>query len=206
MTKGACMPTITTHTRAGSDASRQRHLPGEEGMWVFIFGDMTVFAMLFGVYLYYRAADVAEFNRSQLLLNQTFGVVNTLVLLTSSLLVVTALRAIRGGALPLARWLLYGAMACGVAFIANKAIEYGQKISMDIVPATNDFFMYFYVMTGLHLLHVVIGLALLWFMVTLTRRQVRGDRELRYLEGAACFWHMVDLLWIVIFPLLYLVK
>ena len=206
MTKGACMPTITTHTRAGNDAPRQRHLPGEEGMWVFIFGDMTVFAMLFGVYLYYRAADVAEFNRSQLLLNQTFGVVNTLVLLTSSLLVVTALRAIRGGALPLARWLLYGAMACGVAFIANKAIEYGQKISMDIVPATNDFFMYFYVMTGLHLLHVVIGLALLWFMVTLTRRQVRGDRELRYLEGAACFWHMVDLLWIVIFPLLYLVK
>ncbi|MGN7780416.1 cytochrome c oxidase subunit 3 [Mycolicibacterium sp. 22603] len=206
MTKGAWMPTITTHTRAGSDAPRQRHLPGEEGMWVFIFGDMTVFAMLFGVYLYYRAADVAEFNRSQLLLNQTFGVVNTLVLLTSSLLVVTALRAIRGGALPLARWLLYGAMACGVAFIANKAIEYGQKISMDIVPATNDFFMYFYVMTGLHLLHVVIGLALLWFMVTLTRRQVRGERELRYLEGAACFWHMVDLLWIVIFPLLYLVK
>ncbi|MDO3399492.1 cytochrome c oxidase subunit 3 [Mycolicibacterium neoaurum] len=206
MTKGASMPTTAKHTPAGKDVPRQRHLPGEEGMWVFIFGDMTVFAMLFGVYLYYRGADTAEFNQSQLLLNQTFGVVNTLVLLTSSLLVVTALRAVRGGALELARRLLYGAMACGVVFIVNKAIEYGEKISMGLVPATNEFFMYFYVMTGLHLLHVVIGLALLWFMVTLTRRPARGERQQRYLEGAACFWHMVDLLWIVIFPLLYLVK
>lgn len=175
-------------------------------MWVFIFGDMTVFAMLFGVYLYYRGADTAEFNRSQLLLNQTFGVVNTLVLLTSSLLVVTALRAVRADAPTVARRLLYGAMACGVIFIANKAIEYGEKISVGLLPDTNQFFMYFYVMTGLHLFHVVIGLALLWFMVVVTRRSTRGDRELRYLEGAACFWHMVDLLWIVIFPLLYLVK
>jgi nitric oxide reductase NorE protein len=72
-----------------------RHLPGEEGIWVLIFGDMTVFAILFGVSLYYRGAQPVVFDSSQLRLNQTFGAVNTLVLLTSSMLVVTAVRAVR---------------------------------------------------------------------------------------------------------------
>lgn len=175
-------------------------------MWVFIFGDMTVFAMLFGVYLYYRGQDAAQFNQSQTSLSQTFGVANTLILLTSSLLVVTALRAVRRGCAPLARGLIYGAMLCGLIFIINKVIEYSDKIGHGLVPATNQFFMYFYVMTGLHLFHVVIGLGLLRFVVELTRRPILGAREQSYLEGSACFWHMVDLLWIVIFPLLYLVR
>lgn len=181
-------------------------MPGEEGVWVFIFGDMTVFAILFGVYLYYRGAQPELFDDSQARLNQTFGAVNTLVLLTSSLLVVTAVRAVRRHAHALARNLTYAAMVCGVVFIVNKAIEYGQKISHGLVPATNQFFMYFYVMTGLHLIHVVIGIGLLGFAVILTRRTSLSTREQGYLEGAGCFWHMVDLLWIVIFPLLYLVK
>ncbi|MGU3500952.1 cytochrome c oxidase subunit 3 [Mycobacterium sp. C31M] len=199
-------PVAADDRSSAEKSDPQRHLPGEEGMWVFIFGDMTVFALLFGVYLYYRGQDVAQFNESQLLLNQTFGVVNTLVLLTSSLLVVTAVRAVRRGALPLARWLTIGAIVCGLIFVANKAVEYSEKIAHGLVPATNDFFMYFYVMTGLHLFHVAIGLALLLFVVKLTRRPALDGREQRYLEGSACFWHMVDLLWIVIFPLLYLVK
>jgi len=185
---------------------RTRHLPGEEGIWVLIFGDMTVFAILFGVYLYYRGAQPVVFDSSQLRLNQTFGAVNTLVLLTSSMLVVTAVRAVRANASVLARRLVYGAMVCGVIFVINKAIEYGDKIAHGLVPATNQFFMYFYVMTGLHLLHVVIGMALLLFITRLTRRTALTAREMGYLEGSACFWHMVDLLWIVIFPLLYLVK
>ncbi|KUI34256.1 cytochrome c oxidase subunit 3 [Mycobacterium sp. GA-2829] len=200
----------TSQTATGRPTTKkagvERHLPGEEGMWVFIFGDMTVFALLFSVYLYYRGQDVATFDESQLQLNQTFGVVNTLVLLTSSLLVVTAVRAVRRDDLRLARLLTYGAILCGVIFVINKVIEYSEKLANGIVPATNQFFMYFYVMTGLHLFHVAIGLALLWFFIRLTRRPALGERELSYLEGSACFWHMVDLLWIVIFPLLYLVK
>ncbi|MDX1875102.1 cytochrome c oxidase subunit 3 [Mycolicibacterium sp. 120266] len=190
---------------AGQSRS-ERRLPAEEGVWVFVFGDMTVFAMLFGVYMYYRGQDPALFDTSQKGLNQTFGVVNTLVLLTSSLLVVNAVRAVRAGARPLARWLIYAAMACGVIFVANKTLEYADKIAHGITPATNQFFMYFYVMTGLHLVHVLLGLALLGLIVKLTHKPVLGDRDVGYLEGAACFWHMVDLLWIVIFALLYLVK
>lgn len=202
MTSARTQPAAATREKTQPEV----RLPAEEGVWVFLFGDMTVFALLFSVYLYYRGQDPALFNTSQLKLNQTFGVVNTLVLLTSSLLVVTAVRAMRQNAHQLARWLTYGAMACGVIFVINKAIEYGLKISHGVVPATNQFFMYFYVMTGLHLFHVAIGLVLLGLVAKLTRKPALDGRDQGYLEGAACFWHMVDLLWIVIFPLLYLVK
>ena len=180
-------------------------MPGEEGTWVFIFGDLTVFAILFGVFLYYRGQESAVFTSSQRSLNEAFGLANTLILLTSSLFVVTAVRAVRRGANVLAGRLIIGAMVCGLGFIVNKGFEYGQKVSHDLVPTTNEFFMYYYVMTGLHLLHVIIGMLLLALAFVLSRRPSLSDRQHGYLDGAACFWHMVDLLWIVLFALLYLV-
>lgn len=183
-----------------------RRLPGEEGTWVFLFGDMTVFAVLFGTYLYYRGAEPVLFDGSQARLNPTFGVANTLILLSSSLLVVTAVRAVRQRENVLAGRLIVGAMVCGALFVVNKGVEYAQKISQGFLPASDQFFMYFYGMTGLHLVHVVLGIGLLWFMLTLTRRSELTEWQNSYLDGAACFWHMVDLLWIIIFPLLYLVK
>lgn len=185
--------------------TRTYRLPAEEGTWVFIFGDMTVFALLLGVYLYYRGADPTQFADSQQRLNRVFGVVNTLVLLTSSLLVVTAVRAVRRGCAVLATRLILGAMGCGTVFVINKALEYGEKISHNLVPTTNQFFMYFYVMTGLHLAHVLVGLVMLGLIAVLSRRAPLSARQHAYLDGAACFWHMVDLLWIVVFALLYLV-
>lgn len=193
-------------SRVSADRDPERRLPAEEGVWVLIFGDMTVFAVLFGAYLYYSGTQPGVVEESRMQLNQTFGIVNTLVLLTSSLLVVTAVRAVRRGGGLLARRLVYGAVACGAVFVLNKVIEYSQKISHGLVPTTNQFFTYFYVLTGLHLLHVLIGIALLVFMIRLTRHPDLTSRQNGYLEGCACFWHMVDLLWIVIFPLLYLVK
>jgi nitric oxide reductase NorE protein len=192
-------------TAAGARLHSSRRLPGEEGLWVFIFGDMTVFAVMFGVYLYYRGRDTELFAESQTHLNQGVGVANTLILLTSSLLVVTAVRAVRAGAGDLAMRLVVGALICGGAFIANKAFEYTQKVSHNLVPTTNEFFMYFYVLTGLHLAHVILGMGLLAFLVYLTRQGELSKRQSGYVDGVACFWHMVDLLWVVIFPLLYLV-
>jgi nitric oxide reductase NorE protein len=200
---------VAAHKPAGLPrAERRRHVPGEEGVWVFILGDMAVFALLFGVYLYYRAADPSLFRVSQQGLDQTFGAVNTLLLLASSLFVVTGVRAIRRPAAQVAPRLFAAAFACGLGFVLNKYLEYSDKLSHGIKPATNDFWMYYYVLTGLHLFHLLLGLGVLAFCFVQSRKPALALDPVRFafVEGGACFWHMVDLLWIVLFPLLYLVK
>lgn len=181
-------------------------MPGEEGTWIFIFGDMTVFALLFGVYLEARSKEPELFDSSQELLNQNFGAINTMLLLCSSLFVVTAIRAMRSDTgRELAPKLVAGAFACGLGFCFVKFLEYSSKLSDDINPATNDFWMYFYVLTGLHFFHLLCGMALLVFIFVQSRKPSIDSRRFIFVEGGACFWHMVDLLWIVLFPLLYLV-
>jgi nitric oxide reductase NorE protein len=193
--------------RAAVHGKVARHLPGEEGTWIFIFGDMTVFALLFGVYLEARSHDPELFNTAQATLNQNFGAINTLLLLCSSLFVVTAIRAIRNrvGGKTLAPALIAGAFTCGLGFSLIKYLEYSDKLSSGIKPATNDFWMYFFVLTGLHFFHLLIGMGLLAFIFVQARRAQLDARRFAFVEGAGCFWHMVDLLWIVLFPLLYLV-
>lgn len=196
-----------THEPTDEQPSRApRHLPGEPGIWVFIFGDMTVFALLFGTYLYYRAEDVALFDASQLALNQTYGVINTLLLLTSSLLVVVGVRALRQRANRIGQWMFAGAMACGAGFALMKFLEYDDKISQGLTPATNDFYMYFYILTGLHFVHLLMGMAVLLVLFIKARAPELDRRQLSFVDSGACFWHMVDLLWIVLFPLLYFVR
>jgi nitric oxide reductase NorE protein len=182
-------------------------VPGEPGIWVLIFGDMTVFAVLFGVYLHARSADPQLFAESQDSLNRSAGAFNTVVLLTSSLLVVFAVQAYRD---PVRRHmtprLLFGGAVVGGLFVVVKAFEYYEKFDAGLFPNTNDFFMYYFVLTGLHLVHVVIGLVVLVVLSRLARAPEASPTRMAFLEGGACFWHMVDLLWIVIFPLLFLVR
>jgi len=187
-------------------AKSKGHVPGETGVWVFIFGDMMVFAVLFATYLYYRAENVELFNTSQGALNQTYGAVNTLLLLLSSMLVVMAVRAVRKQMRRVAPWLIAGAFTCGLAFSALKVVEYTGKVDHGITPATNDFFMYYFILTGLHWFHLAIGLCALSVLFVLSRKPSLTQRQFAFVEGGASFWHMVDLLWIVLFPLLYLVS
>lgn len=183
------------------------HVPGEPGVWVLLFGDLVVFLVLFGVYLNRRAHNPQLFASSQEALNRTFGVVNTVILLTSSILVVFAVRAIRTARLRyLASPLILAGAGVGACFVVVKVLEYQQKIAAGITPASNDFYMYYFVLTGLHLAHVVIGLAVLLVLSRLARVTEPTSTHLAFFEGGACFWHMVDLLWIVLFPLLFLVR
>jgi len=179
-------------------------VPGEVGVWVFILGDMAIFAVLFGTFLTGRAADVPLFDVSQSQLNQDYGVANTLLLLVSSLLVVMAVSGVRERR-GRADLLLAGAMACGLAFSALKVIEYAGKVGHGVTPATNEFFMYYFILTGLHWFHLALGLVVLGLLIRLARKPALSSSQFAFVEGGACFWHMVDLLWIVLFPLLYLV-
>jgi nitric oxide reductase NorE protein len=191
-------------TERARGARRRRHLPGEPGTWVFILGDMTVFALLFGVFVYYRGKQPALFAHSQLELHRSFGAINTLLLLTSSLCVITAVRAIRARMRRLAPATVAVAFICGCGFLLNKVLEWSDLLSHGRKPATNNFFMYFFVLTGIHAFHLLIGMGALSALFVLSRKPKLTTGQLAFVEGGACFWHMVDLLWIVLFALLYL--
>lgn len=183
-----------------------RRVPGESGTWVFLFGDMLVFGAFFVTFLVERANAPDTFDAARTTLHLGIGVLNTLVLLTSSLLVVLALNALRVGARTIATRAVAVAIACGLLFIALKVFEYISLASAGHGPGANDFYLYYFILTGLHLFHVCLGLAALTFVLTQTRRAELSHTRTALVEGAACFWHLVDLLWIVLFALLYLVS
>jgi nitric oxide reductase NorE protein len=197
----------STVPKVSEEHANQRHVPGEPGIWVLLFGDMLVFTVLFTVYLGKRGANPDLFAQSQGALNRALGATNTLVLLTSSVLVVFATRALRSE-----QWRRYAhrltlaGAGVGACFVAIKAFEYHEKVQAGITLSTNEFFMYYFVLTGLHLAHVVIGLTVLLVLSRLARKPQPSSTHIAFFEGGACFWHMVDLLWIVIFPLIFLVR
>jgi nitric oxide reductase NorE protein len=180
------------------------HVPGEIGIWVFILGDMGVFALFFGIFTWERARQTAVFDASRLELSITLGAINTTLLLTGSLLVVLGVSAARGGRLRSATTAFIGALGCGLAFGIDKVLEYTGEVARGHTPSTNDFFMYYYVFTGIHALHLVVGLGVLGYLVSVVRRPSIGTDQLRAIESGASYWHLVDLLWLVLFALLYL--
>jgi nitric oxide reductase NorE protein len=196
----------TTSGRLPPRVDGERRIPGEPGVWIFLFGDMLVFGAFFATFMYQRAHAVELFDESRRTLSIGIGLTNTLLLLTSSLFVVTALRAIRSSERIAARWLLVGALLCGLTFVGLKAVEYTAKVNEGHNPDQNAFYMYYFILTGLHLFHVLIGIGVLALLATQTLHVELGTGRMALVEGGACFWHLVDLLWIVLFPLLYLVS
>ncbi|MCX2931816.1 cytochrome c oxidase subunit 3 [Mycobacterium sp. CVI_P3] len=199
------MRTIEPETSSDS-GSRAPKVPGEPGIWVFIFGDLLLFGYVFGVFLVNRAHDPGVFIESQRSLNVHVGVLYTLLLLTSSLFIVRAMSFIRAGDAVRAPAYVLLAIACGAAFAVIKVVEYSGKVSSGITLKTNNFYLFYFFMTGLHLGHVLLGLVALGVLWRFASRAGTPDfgNKMRYAEGFACFWHMVDQLWLVIFPLLYL--
>jgi len=172
-------------------------------MWFFIIGDLLIFGVYFVSYMLYRGQNEALFLQSQQQLNQGVGVLNTLLLLTSSLFVALGTETARGGNGSTASRQFGVAFALGAVFPLLKMVEWVPKISAGFTPGQNLFFMYYYMMTGLHLCHVLLGLVILGFVI----RTVRSGREnMAFVESGAMYWHMVDLLWLVLFALFYLMR
>jgi len=181
------------------------HLPGEEGIWLFVIGDMVMFTALFAIMLHYRSKNLEVFGAAHRLLDQRLGLVNTALMLSSSWCVATAVRSARTGRFAATRALLIAAALCGILFACIKYIEWAEKIKVGLNPTTNDFFMFYFALTGIHLVHVVIGTVVLIFLSKTRWAQGARGNTMRNLESGATFWHLVDLLWIVLFALLYLV-
>ena len=167
---------------------------------------MLVFGAFFVTFLVERSKAPDVFDAARSTLHIGIGVINTLVLLTSSLCIVLTLNAVRAAQRPLATRAAAAAMAFGLLFIALKVYEYISLGAAGHGPGANDFYLYYFILTGLHLFHVCLGLGALSFVLTQSRRSALSDTRTALVEGAACFWHLVDLLWIFLFALLYLVS
>jgi len=199
------MPEVGQLSHAANPAV-ERRVPGEAGIWIMIFGDMMVFSIMFAVFLFYRRADPALFESSRAHLNQTLGLINTFLLLTSSWFVAMAVQAARAHRARAAVIMFRLALACGVGFSLVKIAEYTQKVRAGIVINSNDFYMYYYMFTGIHFLHVLIGMGVLAFMAHYVADGKFSAIKVGHIESGASFWHMVDLLWIALFALLYLLR
>lgn len=179
---------------------RPGRVTGEIGIWIFIFLDLTVFSLFFIATTYYRSRDPAAFDAGQALLDPRLALVNTVVLVTGSLAAARAVQAVRLGNANIARKLLSGTALCGVLFAAIKIFEYHHLFGAGITINTSVFFLCYIGFTMVHLVHVIIGtIVLVTLAYLLPDRATPGA-----VECGALYWHMVDLLWLILFPLLYL--
>jgi nitric oxide reductase NorE protein len=182
----------------------ERRLPGEPGIWVLVLGELFIFSIFFITIAAEHSTRPELFRQAQSTLNRSLGLVNTLLLLTSSLLVALAVGRIRARA-PGVRPLLYAAMACGSGFVLVKAAEYSEKIRAGVNIASSEFFTLYFAFTGIHLAHVLLGLGVLGVLAAAARNpdRIAGSA---LVECGAIFWHLVALLWIVLFALFYLAR
>lgn len=196
---------LSPNDPAPAASTRVKRIPGEEGLWVFLLGDMTIFAVFFATILYERGTDPVLFRDSQAVLHADYAVVNTCLLLLGSLLVVRGVQRVRDGAGG-APVLFALTVVCAVGFAVIKAYEYYTLVQDGYDPMTNEFFTYYFAFTGIHLFHLVIGALLLVWLSVSTRKVPATKGQVKLVEVGACYWHMVDGLWLLLFPLLYLVR
>ena len=189
-----------------TQAKAEKHVPGEAGLWIFLFGEIMLFSLYFIIFVHDRGNNVALFRASQTQLNQSFGLLNTVFMLSSSWFVAKAVRAARGDMGRTTPLCFAFALLCGMGFTVVKFFEYGEMIHAGITLQTNDFFMYYYMFTTFHLMHLLIGMGVLGVMACYTLSGGFDARKITHVEIGASYWHVVDLLWIVLFALLYLVK
>jgi nitric oxide reductase NorE protein len=189
-----------------TDRVKPRRLPGVDGVWVLIGADSVIFAILFLSFMQDRLRYPAVFEASRHTLNINLGGIDTLILLTSSWSVALAIQALKRDLIDRVPRYLLGGVLTGLMFVVSKSIEYFQKFAHGITPGTNPFYMWYFTLTGIHLTHVLVGTSLLTYLWSRSRRGTYSSSHRVVPESVASFWHLVDLLWIVLFPLLYLMK
>lgn len=175
-------------------------------MWLVIGMEMMTFGLLFVAFALARSREPALFARGQATLDLHTGAFNTALLLTGSWCVARGVHALRAGRVAAgARWTWAGA-ACGLVFIGTKSVEYAGKFATGVGLSTDTFHTFYFLLTGFHFLHVAAAVVILAAIAWLAPRRGWGAHDAHAPETAAAFWHMVDLLWVVLFPLVYVLR
>jgi nitric oxide reductase NorE protein len=190
---------------ADAEAPHAR-LVGDQGIWFFIAGDLCLFGLCFVLFMTARLHSPAAFETSREDLHTSLGLVNTLVLLSSSCFMARAVVASRHHVRAAVVRNLGWAMCIGSVFAFVKVVEYGSDFRAGISPVTNDFFMYYFALTGLHLLHYLGGMVALGVTIVRARTRELDAGSVRWIESVGVYWHMVDLIWIFLFPTFYLLR
>ena len=173
-------------------------LPGNPMMWLLIGSELAVFGAAFLSFAVARTLQPEVFLESQDTLNRLLGALNTLVLITSGFFAALAVRFQSEDKSAKARGMIGISALFGFSFLVIKIIEYADKYEAGIGIETNTFFTLYYLLTGFHFLHVILGLIILGV--------VAWKNSFENIETGAAFWHMVDLIWVVLFPLVYLMR
>jgi len=200
----------------GDSHAHRDDIGSRMGMWLFLFTELILFGGMFILYAVYRFSHFQEFQLAAKQLDTTVGTVNTLILLTSSLTVALSIVALREGRKGFSKALVAMTLVLALAFLMNKYFEWNHKFDAGIYPGSPDllsqpdgvilYFGLYFVMTGLHALHVIIGAGVLGYMYwAIGQGIVRPDATVR-LEAGGLYWHLVDIIWIFLFPLFYLLQ
>ncbi len=183
------------------------------GMWIFLFTELLFFGGLFLLYAVYRSKFLTGFQEAAVELDITLGTVNTLVLITSSLTMALSITAMKKGIPRQSAIFQILTILLGCAFLVVKYYEWSEKFSHGIWPGSPElvgqgkiiFFSLYFVMTGLHGLHVIIGLFMFAVILIWSVQNKINQKDIIKLENAGLYWHFVDIVWIYLFPLLYLI-
>lgn len=186
--------------------TRPESLPGDFAIWVFIFAELLVFGVFFLGYAFARSNSLELFNEYQLTLDRNKGAINTVLLITSSYFVVRAVTSIKADNVKsCVNWILL-ALLSGFGFLIVKVTEFQDKFSEGISLSTNTFYMFYLSLTFFHFMHVILGMVILAAVAVKAKKGEYSAVEHNGVETGASYWHMVDLVWIVLFPLVYVIR
>lgn len=193
-------------TPTADDAQR---LPGDLVVWLLVLVELLTFGILFGTFAITRLREAAVFRTGQAGLDLSSGAVNTLLLIGASWCAARAVHTLRShgtqASRASARWLV-GALVCGCSFLLNKSLEYAHMMQRGLDVADNSFDLLYLMLTGFHFLHAAVGCVLFALVWWPTRKGAYGAGNCHTVETVAVFWHMVDLLWMLLFPLVYVLR
>ncbi len=184
-----------------AEANNLYYPPGGILIWIIIFLELITFGIAMISMAYYGRQEAVSFHESRLQLSAAYGLVNTIFLLTSGFFMAAAVNEFKNDQFSKARQYTGLAMVLGILFLILKSVEYSAKIDAGLTLGYNTFFSFYWLLTLFHVVHVIVGLVILsFFFIGIKNRST----VLEDLEAGAAFWHMCDLIWILLFPVIYL--
>jgi nitric oxide reductase NorE protein len=180
--------------------------PGGILMWIVISVEVLTFTLALIAFSWERMSEVQLFNSSQGLLSVPMGTANTIILLSSGFFMAEAIQKLKEGNSKKSCFLMIVTMVLGAAFLILKSFEYNEKLTMGIGLGYNSFFTYYWLLTGFHFIHVLVGLVILLFLFFKVRNGFYCKDNILDVESGGAFWHMCDIIWLLIFPVIYLLN